>query len=86
MRLFLCLLGRECRSVHMARCCYRHQLELINEEYRLALEQTPSRRSTRKAMDILKRYAGSQGVDSVSLAFGSHDHGEVKFTSGQSNI
>lgn len=67
------------KSHEWNRKCYRQQLEIIEEEHRCYLMHHPSKRAIRRSLLLLHRYAESQGVTTLDLAFDNNQRGKVTF-------
>lgn len=61
------------------RLCYMQQLEAIEDEYRLHLEQTPSKSRLRRLMARLSRMAQEQGETTLHIAFGDNKKATITF-------
>lgn len=61
------------------RLCYMQQLEALEDEYRLHLEQTPSKNQLRRLMWRLSRMAEEQGETSLHIAFGDNKKATITF-------
>jgi len=68
------------QSMKYNRLCYRQQLDLLIAECEAHRSKNPSRSEAKRALALLRRYAELQGEQSLSLGFGNHHHGEVKFS------
>ncbi len=62
------------------RRCYMQQLEALEDEYRLHLEQTPSKNQLRRLMWRLCRLAEEQGETTLRIAFGDNRHADITFS------
>ena len=62
------------------RRCYMQQLEALEDEYRLHLEQTPSKNQLRRLMWRLSLMAEEQGETTLRIAFGDNRHADITFS------
>ena len=62
------------------RLCYMQQLEAIEDEYRLHLDNNPSKKQVRRMMDRLGRLAEASGKNSLSIAFGNGRRADISFS------
>ena len=62
------------------RRCYMQQLEALEDEYRLHLEQTPSKNQLRRLMWRLCRLAEEQGETTLRIAFADNRHADITFS------
>lgn len=55
------------QSMKYNRLCYRQQVELLNEQNREYLRTNPSKRSVRRALALIARYADSTNKKQLSI-------------------
>ena len=68
------------QSMKYSRLCYLQQLEALEDEYRIHLDKSPSKRQLRRMIAILGNVADENGGKSLSIAFGEGRRATITFS------
>lgn len=67
------------QSMKYNRLCYRQQLDAMKDQYRMHLEENPSKAQIRRMVSAIFGSAEAEGKDSVSIAFGDNRRAIISF-------
>lgn len=67
------------QSHRYSRLCYRQQLEALQDQYRIHLDQNPSKSQIRRMVAAISGYADAAGNKSITVCFGENRHATISF-------
>lgn len=67
------------QSHRYSRLCYGQQLEALQDQYRIHLDQNPSKSQIRRMIAAISGSADAAGEKSITVAFGDNRHATISF-------